>query len=71
MHGMSILMAIFGICIILAGLYIYTGHNSHFLMWKGYNPKATKEDLKHIGTITMLTSIIPFIIAIIGLFIGE
>ena len=69
MNGLSILMLIFGILIVIAGLYIYTGHNNPILLWKGYNKNATKSDLRKIGMWTMLSSIIPFIIAIIGLFV--
>ena len=69
MSGLSILMFIFAFCIFLAGLYIYTGHNSELLLWKGYNKNATKEELQNVGKWTMLTSLIPVIIGIVGFFI--
>ena len=69
MNGLTILMFIFATLIFLAGLYIYTGHNSELLIWKGYNKNASKEELRNIGKWTMIVSIIPIIIGIIGIFI--
>ncbi len=70
MSGLSVLMFIFGLGIVLAGLYIYTGHRSELLLWKTHNVKRlTIEELKTIGKWTMISSIIPFIVALIGLFI--
>ena len=69
MNGFSCLMLIFSILIFLAGLYIYTGHNSEVLIWKAYNKNATKEELENIGKWTMIASIIPFILFIVGFFI--
>ena len=68
MNGLTILMFIFAFLIFLAGLYIYTGHNSELLIWKGYKKNATKEELRNIGKWTMLTSILPIIVGIIGIF---
>lgn len=67
MNGLSILMFIFGFLIFIAGLYIYKGHNSELLIWRGYNKNATKEQLKVIGKWTMIVSLIPIIIGIIAL----
>ena len=70
MNGLSILMFIFGLGIFLAGLYIYTGHRSEVLLWKGPDPKKMSlEDLKKVGKITMISSLLPVIIGIIGLFL--
>ena len=66
MNGLSVFMFIFGVLIIIAGLYIYTGHNSELLIWKGYNKNATKEELKNIGKWTMIVGIIPILISIIA-----
>jgi len=68
LNGFSILMFIFGLLVILAGLYIYRGHNSEFLIWKGRNPHATKEELKVTGKWTMIAGSVIFIIGLIGLF---
>ena len=63
----SIFMIIFGILIFIAGLYIYKGHNSELLLWKGYNKNATKEELKNTGMWVMISSIVPFVLAILGI----
>ena len=69
MNGFSILMFIFGVCILLFGLYIYTGHDVTALFWRAHYKKLTKSEWKNIGKWTMITSIIPFILSIIGLFL--
>lgn len=72
MSGLTIIMFIFGLLIFLAGLYVYTGHKNSVLLWKCHNiNKLSKKDLKTIGKWTMISSIIPFILSIIGLFIKE
>lgn len=67
LNGFSILMFIFGSLVFLAGLYIYKGHNSELLMWKGFNPNATKKDLKTTGGWIMIVSGIIFTIGILGI----
>lgn len=68
MNGFSILMFIFGLGIFLAGLYIYTGHRSEVLLWKGPNPKKMSlKELKKVGMITMIASLLPIVLGIIGL----
>lgn len=67
MIGFSILMIIFGLLIFIAGLYIYTGHNSEVLIWKGYNKNASKKELKNLGMWTMIASIVPLVLAILGI----
>ena len=67
MVAFSIFMFIFGALIFIAGLYIYKGHNSEVLIWKGHNKNATKEELKNIGMWTMIASLVPFILAILGI----
>ena len=69
MNGFSTLMLIFSILIIIAGLYIYTGHNSELLIWKGHNKNATKKDLELTGKWTMIAGLIPLALSIIGLFL--
>ena len=69
LNGFSILMFIFSVLVFLAGLYIYKGHNSELLIWKGRNPHATKQELKVTGGWTMFASGIILIIGIIGLFL--
>ena len=69
LNGFSILMFIFGLLVFAAGLYIYKGHNSELLIWKGRNPHATKHDLRVTGGWTMVASGIILIIGFIGLFL--
>ena len=70
MNGFSCLMFIFGVLIFLAGLYIYTGHKNEVLLWKCHDlSKVTKDDLKVIGKWTMISSLVPIILAIVGLFL--
>lgn len=70
MNGFSILMLVFGLLIILAGLYIFTGHNSELLIWRGYNKNATKEEVRNIGKWTMISGLVPIILAIVGIFLN-
>ena len=67
MNGFSLLMFIFGILIMLAGLYIYCGHNSEILLWRGYKKNRTKSELRYIGKWTIMAGIIPIILGIISL----
>ncbi len=70
MNGLSILMFIFGALIFLAGLYLYTGHKNEVLLWKVPDiRKITKEEVKNVGKWTMISSLVPIIIGIIGLFL--
>ena len=66
MNGFSTFMFIFGFLLFAAGIYIYTGHNSELLIWKGYNKNATKEELKNIGKWVIIVGTIPIILAILG-----
>ena len=70
MNGFSILMFIFALGVFLAGLYIFTGHKSEILLWKVYDKNPTKEKLRNIGKWTMISSLIIFIIGIIGLILN-
>ena len=66
MNGFSVFMFLFGFLLYAAGIYIYTGHNSELLIWKGYNKNATKEELKNIGKWVIIVGSIPIILAILG-----
>ena len=68
MNGFPFLMFIFGFFIFLAGIYLYTGHNSEFLLWKHELYKTiTKKELKNLGKWTMISSLIPIILGLIVL----
>ncbi len=66
MSGFSILMLIFGICVLLVGLYMFTGHKIDMLSWRAGFKNLNKEEWKNIGKWTMVTSIFIFILAILG-----
>ena len=71
MYGFSILMTIFGVLIFLCGVYIYTGHRNEVLLWKVYDvKKLTNEELKKIGKWTMLSSLVPLLLALLGFILG-
>ena len=69
MNGFSILFFIFGICVFLVGLYAYTGHEIGILTCRAAFRNLTKDNWKNIGKWTMISSIVIFAIAIIGLFL--
>jgi len=66
--GFSVLMFVFSFFIFIAGLYIFTGHNSELLLWKTYKKNTPINELRNIGKWTMVSSIIPFCLAIYCLF---
>ena len=65
MMGTAILMFIFGIGIVIAGIVLATGHNDQVLLWKVYEKNPSKEKIKNIGKWTLISSIIPFAISLI------
>ena len=69
MSGYSILMFIFGILIIIFGIYVYTGHDD--LLGRGYYKKESKQYLKYLGKTIMLIGLSPIISAIISLIVGD
>lgn len=67
MNGFSILMIIFGISTLLVGLYMFKGRELKVISWKAAFKKLNQSEWKNIGKWTMLVSIIPFILAILGI----
>ena len=65
MNGLSVLMIIFAICIFLTGLYMFTGHKLG-IMWQATFKDLTINECKNIGKWTMICSLIPLIIAVLG-----
>lgn len=66
MNGFSILMFIFAVSVFLIGLYMFTGHKLDILSLRVEFKNLNINDWKNIGKWTMITSILIFIIAIIG-----
>ena len=74
MKEFSIIMFIFGILIILVGLYLKTGKKGDFtsmLLWKSNVKKMTKEQISYAGKVTMFTGLSPIVTGLVGLFIDE
>lgn len=79
MSGLTCFMGIFGILILLAGFYLYTFKKKNakntladVLLWRVPDiNKMTNKEIKNVGKWTMIVSIIPFILAIVGLFVQD
>ena len=69
MSGFSILFFIFATCVLLTGLYMFTGHELGIMTYRAAFRNLNKSDWKNIGKWTMISSVIIYIIAILGLFI--
>ena len=69
MREASILFLIFATCDLLTGLYMYTGHKLGIMTYRAAFRNLNKEQWKNIGKWTMISSILIYIIAIIGLII--
>ena len=67
MSGFSILMLIFGVCLLLIGFYMFTGHKVGILEGRVAFQNLKKEEWKRIGKYTMIVSIFIFLLAILGL----
>ena len=67
MSGFGILFLIFGICTLLVGFYMFTGHKLDILTWRAAYKNLNESDWKNIGKWTMITSIFIFALAIVGL----
>ena len=67
MSGFGILFLIFGICTLLVGFYMFTGHKLDILTWRAAYKNLNESDWKNIGKWTMITSIFIFALAIAGL----
>ena len=66
MSGFGILMAIFATCVLLVGLYMFTGHKLGIMTMRPAFKNLSKAEWKNIGKWTMITSIFIFALAIAG-----
>lgn len=62
-------MFIFSFSILIVGLYMFMGHKLDILTSRSAYQNLTKDEWKNIGKWTMISSIIPLILAIVGLFL--
>ena len=67
MSGFSILMIIFGIAILLTGLYMYTGHKLGIMTYRAVFRNLKVSEWKNIGKWTMVSSLVPIVLAILGI----
>ena len=67
MNGFGLLMLIFAICVLLTGLYMYTGHKLGILTYRAAFRNLNKSEWINIGKWTMVSSIIIFVLAFIGI----
>ena len=66
MSNFSILMFIFATCVLLIGIYMFTGHKVGIIAWRAAFKGLDKAGWKNVGKWTMVTSIFIYILAIIG-----
>ena len=67
MSGFGILMLIFGLALLLTGLYMYTGHKLDILTWRVAFRNLSIDEWKKIGKYTIIVSVFVFILGIIGI----
>ena len=67
MSGFGILMLIFATCVLLTGFYMFTGHKIGLLEYRAAFRNLTISEWKNIGKWTMISSIIIYILAILGI----
>ncbi len=53
----GIFLMIFAVCILLVGLYMFTGHKLNILTWRAAFKNLTINEWKNIGKWTMISSI--------------
>ena len=67
MSGFGILMLIFATCVLLIGIYMYTGHKVDILTYRVAFKNLSIDEWKNIGKWTIVSSIFIYILGIIGL----
>ena len=65
MLGFCVLMFVFALLLLLAGLYMFTGHKLKLVLWRVPYKNLNKEEWKKVGKWTMIFSILPLLIAIL------
>ena len=69
MNGFYILMFIFATCVLLTGLYMFTGHKLGIMDYRAAFKNLSIDQWKNIGKWTMISSLIIYVIGIIGIFL--
>lgn len=74
MTGFAILIIIFGIGVLLTGLYLLKGSKGQFtqlLLWKSNVQKMKKEDIIYAGKVTIVVALAIVISGIVAFFFNE
>ena len=71
MVGYGILMIVFGVMVMLCGIYLSCGHKSELLLWKSNVKYMSTSDVKYAGKVTIATSLAPIISGILAFFYSE
>ena len=71
--GLGSLLFIFGIVLALAGIYIFTGHKNALIFGRAWlsAKNANKDQLRVIGAIILVISVIVLIIGSVLLFLSQ
>ena len=74
MEGLGILLIIFGILVLLSGVYLTVGKKGDFtqvLLWKSNVKKMTESEVVYAGKVTMLVSLSLIISGLLSLYLEE
>jgi uncharacterized protein YacL len=74
MEGLGILLIIFGMLVLFAGVYLATGKKGDFtqvLLWKNNVKKMTENEVVYVGKVTMLVSLSLIISGLLSLYLEE
>lgn len=66
LSNFGILMAIFATCVLLVGLYMFTGHKLGIMTARPAFKHLNKDQWRNIGKWTMVASIVIFVVAIVA-----
>ena len=67
MSGFGILMLIFATCVLLVGLYMFTGHKLGIFDLRPAFKNLSIEGWKKVGKYTIIVSIFIYVLGIIGI----
>ncbi len=67
MSGFGIFFIIFGVCVLLTGLYAFTGHSIDIMTLRPGFRNLKKKDWIRIGKWTMIVSVFIILIGILGI----
>ena len=67
MSGFGIFMLIFATCLLLVGLYMFTGHKLEIMTYRAAFKNLNKSEWKNIGKWVMIVSIFIYVLGIIAI----